>query len=186
MSTETEPQVVDVSSAYPTPDLDVPSVIDGGTTTTEAQPPLDLTVLGTNQTSVAHDPRPQPNWNNTTSIFDGKHDHGRPFLIVRTYLAPARGMRTHRKGWSEAPNSMVETEHVDVMDCVPRKRLLEADVVIDIVNRKVIKSRLSLPPETTVDLYLGKYQDQIARGVRNWAAKMAQQRLKGKRLKGTS
>jgi len=87
----------------------------------------------------------------------------RPFLVVELYYNPGFGMKTHQKDWQKKPDSWKINEYPFIKNRLTDKTLRQASVIIDIVNKKIIKSRFDA--NTTVDdiykHYTTKYADEI-------------------------
>lgn len=91
----------------------------------------------------------------------------RPFLVVNSALVPnKKAVAAGKKG---APLQRVERPYV--VDSVSKKHMTEAEVIIDVLNRTIVKNRFGnvATGEQIVDSYLSKYADAVAEGVMIWA-----------------
>ncbi len=91
----------------------------------------------------------------------------RPFLVVNSALVPnKKAVAAGKKG---APLQRVERPYV--VDSVSKKHMTEAEVIIDVLNRTIVKSRFGnvATGEQIVESYLGKYAEIVAEGVMIWA-----------------
>jgi hypothetical protein len=105
----------------------------------------------------------------------------RPFLVIEAYVQPASHMRTERKGWKDAKDSQIVSEIPSVVDRVNAKIMRRAEVIIDIVNDRVIKNRLQ--GDSTIDpvtftaeiltFYKDKYSKIVKQGNAVWVAQQA-------------
>lgn len=93
----------------------------------------------------------------------------RPFLIVNSVQRPVRGAVTTKKN-----PPMQRFEQPTVVDRVTDKHLREAEVIIDILNRTIVKSRFSevATGEQVVDSFLEKYAEIVSEGVTVYARRM--------------
>lgn len=103
----------------------------------------------------------------TKQVFGERYLRNRPFLIVELSHRPARGVKTHVKGWADSALKIDAFEKVAVVDRVNSKHEIESAFIIDILNRKVIKNRLidTRSEEEVIDHFFNKYQDEITRGM---------------------
>ena len=122
-----------------------------------------------------------------------KH-HGRPYLIVRELMRPAKNVKTEHAGWltkgrietTTKVNSKGKTisttkknktinradvasyERASLASNLTRKTLSEAKIIIDIMNMKVVKTRLDGDVNDILDKYLATYEDECKRAVAVW------------------
>lgn len=93
----------------------------------------------------------------------------RPFLVVNSVQRPIRGAVTTKKN-----PPMQRFERPTIVDRVSNTHLVEAEVIIDILNRTLVKSRFSevAPAEEIIESYLSKYAEIVAEGVTVYARRM--------------
>lgn len=96
-----------------------------------------------------------------------KYDKGRPFLLITQHLTPAEGENTSTKDWGKLGKKNLQ-EMVSIIDRVKDKHLEEATIIIDILQRRVVKSRFSESNEEVIKHYLTQYKDQVAEGIQIW------------------
>jgi len=98
-----------------------------------------------------------------------KNLRNRPFLIVTMVTRPAKGVNTSKKGWHEKPGSVDIFERPYVKDRISDNDIAEASVVIDILNRTVVKNRYeAVPDAVAAAYYLDKYRDQVKKAMTVW------------------
>lgn len=96
-----------------------------------------------------------------------KYNKGRPFLSITQHVTPAKGENTSIKNWGKKGKKILQ-ETVSIIMTVKNKHLLEATVIIDILQRRIIKSRFEEPNEEVVTHYLSQYKKEIAEGIQVW------------------
>ena len=108
-------------------------------------------------------------------IFGEKYLRHRPFLIIEERARPAPNVKTERKGWMEVPGQVARFEIPSIVDRVADKHMMGASVIVDLLNRKMVKNRYSEmgTEEQFVTHYLEKYAEQITEGLRIWAQRSA-------------
>jgi len=96
-----------------------------------------------------------------------KYNKERPFLVITQHYTPADGEKTSTKDWGKTGKKNLQ-EMVSIVDTVKNKHLNEATVIIDILQRRVVKSRFSEPNEEVITHYLTQYKNQVAEGIQIW------------------
>ena len=69
-----------------------------------------------------------------------KYDKDRPFLVITQHITPAEGENTSIKDWGKKGKKNLQ-EMVAIEDEIKRKHLESATVIIDILQRRIVKSR---------------------------------------------
>lgn len=113
----------------------------------------------------------------------GKFDNlrFRPFLVIESFVGPAEGVRTERKGWKKGKETQRVSEYPTVVDRITKKLMCRAEVIIDIVNDRLLKNRLrgdKILDAKAYDseifaYYKDKYANTIKRGRDVWVAQQA-------------
>lgn len=108
-------------------------------------------------------------------IFGEKYLRNRPFLIVKELARPAASAKTGKKGWMDEPGQLDRFEQPSIVDRVSSKHMVEAAIIIDLLNRKMVKNRYAsaASPEQFLEYYLEKYAEQITEGLQIWARRSA-------------
>ena len=96
-----------------------------------------------------------------------KYDKGRPFLLITQHITPAKGENTSAKNWGKTGKKNLQ-EMVSVVDRVKDKHLIEATVIVDVLQRRIVKSRFEESNEEVVKHYLTQYKSQVAEGIQVW------------------
>lgn len=89
-----------------------------------------------------------------------KYNKDRPFLIAERFLSPSKEKGKNRE--------MITQEQVSIETCVKNKHIESATVIIDVLQRKLVKSRFDEDEETVVKHYLSHYKDKVAEGIQIW------------------
>lgn len=98
--------------------------------------------------------------------------NARPYLVITLVHRPREGVDTSKKGWAENPRNITAFERPVVTDRLTRKIETEASFIIDIMQQRVVKSRLEKPEHEVVNYFLDKYDDLIKRGLNAWSRKL--------------
>ena len=96
-----------------------------------------------------------------------KYDKDRPFLVITQHITPAEGENTSIKDWGKKGKKNLQ-EMVAIEDEIKRKHLESATVIIDILQRRIVKSRYSEDNEEVIKHYLTQYKNQVAEGIQIW------------------
>jgi len=90
------------------------------------------------------------------------------FLIVEYYGRPNQGIRTEKAGWGEQQNSIQYDEAITFEVKLRSKYLTQASVILDMIEKKVVKCNVVGLEEATYDKlmeyynkYYGKQIDQF-------------------------
>ena len=94
-----------------------------------------------------------------------------PYMIVVHTVKPQDGASTHEKNWKDR-NEWTVNETAYFKDTISENLLLSADVIIDILNGRIVKNRITdVTAEQLVEHYMGKYSDKIVEAVREFFKK---------------
>lgn len=93
----------------------------------------------------------------------------RPFLVVKIFTRPIKGVNTSRKGWMSDPRNTITDETPVVIERVSSKQLTEASIVIDLIGNIMVKNHTELSDEEALVIFTKKYSDIIEQGRNNWA-----------------
>ena len=96
-----------------------------------------------------------------------KYNKDRPFLVITQHLVPSAGENTSIKNWGKTGHKDRQ-EMVSIVDSITNKHLTTAAVIIDILRRKIVKSRYPEADEEVLKHFLTKYKSQIAEGIDIW------------------
>ena len=89
-----------------------------------------------------------------------------PYMFIVHTHNPKEGAHTNQKDWSKK-NEWAVTETAEFRDNIPDDLLLKSDVIIDILNGKIVKNRLeNVDNQQLIEHYMGKYQDKVVEAVR--------------------
>jgi len=97
-----------------------------------------------------------------------KYNKDRPFLVITQVTTPAEGENTSEKNWKEKLQEMVL-----IVDKVKDKHMRDATIIIDILQRKIVKSRFDEDDADVITHYLTQYKSQVAEGIQIWMANMS-------------
>lgn len=92
----------------------------------------------------------------------------RPFLIISYMFVPATGQNTSAKDFaSKAEYNAVE--NMVIVDRVSDKHMVQADLIIDLFNQKIVKNR-SLPgtAEELTNKFVARYADDVKAALATW------------------
>ena len=98
-----------------------------------------------------------------------QYNKGRPFLIITQHLTPMKGENTSLKGWGKTGKKNLQ-EIVTISETIKNSHMVQATVIIDIVKRKVVKSRYPDTHEEVISHYLEQYKKHVAEGIQVWMA----------------
>lgn len=101
----------------------------------------------------------------------------RPFLVASFSRRPKKDANTRIKGWQNDKNNMETFEHVSIVDRINNKEL-QASVIIDIVESKMIKNTTGSTDDSINEHFIGKYADKIKHALSIWAQQQVVKRLK--------
>lgn len=95
----------------------------------------------------------------------------RPFLVLSFTYTPAEGQNTRVKDFGKTAK-WDPIENMVIIDRMTNKHLDRAELVIDLLEMKVIKCRdNSLNREDLMKVVVARYADDIKRSLANWIAK---------------
>lgn len=92
----------------------------------------------------------------------------RPFLVAHLSYVPRDGVKTHQKGWMEDTGNVKIMERVALVDRLNKSQQL-ADVVLDLINTKVIRNMTRLNDDDVFADFADRYQNQIEQALKVWA-----------------
>jgi hypothetical protein len=104
----------------------------------------------------------------------------RPFLVIQVFTHPERNARTEIKGWQKAVGSQYVTEHPTLVDHVSKNTWMRAEIIIDIIHDRLIKTQLLGNREEIFNNFKKKYAEIINRSKAVWAAAHAVELAKEK------
>lgn len=96
-----------------------------------------------------------------------KYNKDRPFLIVTRHFLPSDGENTSIKDWGKTGKKTLQ-EYITIDNSIKNRYLIDATVIIDILQRKLVKSRFSEEDDVVIKHYLEQYKDNIAKGIQQW------------------
>lgn len=96
-----------------------------------------------------------------------KYNKDRPFLVITQHTTPAQGENTSLKDWGKTGKKNLQ-EMVSIVDSIKDSHIVQATVIIDILKRKVVKSRYPDADEEVLKHYLTQYKSQVAEGIQLW------------------
>jgi hypothetical protein len=93
----------------------------------------------------------------------------RPFLTITLIQTPRSGAKTEVKGWSKQDTNWEVLENPVVVDRINDKQLLNSNIIIDLLNKKIVKNGFSTNSDTDVlEHYFKKYATQIEETLQEW------------------
>lgn len=92
----------------------------------------------------------------------------RPFLIINNTYEPSGTVRTEVKGWKDQPGALTNLEQPLLVDRVQASHLSRASVIIDVLNKKIVKNRYEEDPTAVMNHYLNKYKSAVMEAIRVW------------------
>lgn len=100
----------------------------------------------------------------------------RPFMVITASYKPAPGARTEKAGWSELSGWEVN-EQLSLVDRVTRKHLVNATVIVDVLEASIVVNRLrGASDEEAIQHFMTKYKDQVSQALAIWMESEAQKR----------
>ncbi len=96
-----------------------------------------------------------------------KYNRGRPFLIITRHFSPSDGENTSVKDWGKTGKKTLQ-EYITIDNRVRDQHLVNATVIIDILQRRVVKSRFAESDDVVIKHYLTQYKDDIAKAIQTW------------------
>lgn len=109
----------------------------------------------------------------TPSPLGDKYLRNRPFLLVYYSHTPRKGVVTSVKGWATVADHFDVQERKVVVDRVSNRQLLDADLIVDIFNKTVVKNRYPQDSELSATEFaeniLNRYSLTVRDGVMAWS-----------------
>lgn len=100
----------------------------------------------------------------------------RPFMVITASYKPAPGARTEKAGWADQSGWEVN-EQLALVDRVTHKHLVNATVIVDILEAAIVVNRLrGASDEEALQHFMSKYKDQISQALGIWMESEAQKR----------
>lgn len=110
-------------------------------------------------------------------MYNKKYLSKRPFLIITNRYLPAAGSKTQLKDWTEKSGWTVHEEMM-VVDRVTANHTSMANVIIDVLEAKVIKnSFVESNDDDTLNHYMTKYKPQLTQAISVWMEIMAKNKV---------
>ena len=103
-----------------------------------------------------------------------KELRSRPHMIIKHLSRPAAHARTEIKGWKELDESYLKLEEiVSFSTKVHYKDIVESTIVIDILNKKVVKNRYGLDDFKIMEHYSSKYEKDMVKALNLWSLSLS-------------
>jgi hypothetical protein len=102
-----------------------------------------------------------------------KYLRNRPFLLVSLIRRPAKGVHTNQKGYTEVTGNLTTFEQPSLVDRVNDIHLRTSNVIIDVLNGKIVKNSFQTPDDEVVHHYLEKYREQVTEAMDVWLSHVA-------------
>ncbi len=112
-----------------------------------------------------------------------KYNKDRPFLVINRSSKPSKGENTSLKNWGETGKWEVN-EEIIIVDRVTDKHIGQATVIIDILQRKMVKNRYAAETdnETVLNHYMTTYKEHITDGIQTWMKNTAPSKITKEKL----
>lgn len=94
----------------------------------------------------------------------------RPYMFITFIQRPSPGSKTNDPTWKENGTWEV-TEKMVISDYPKSRMMLEASVVIDLLNTKVVKNRNGDLSDVSCNEYFARYYVEIVEALKVWAKK---------------
>lgn len=102
----------------------------------------------------------------------------RPFLCITMIARAAKGVNTTKAGWKTMTGNIDNFESPSVSDRVNDSHLKNCNIIIDVMNQKLVKNCYPDTPEAeVVTYYLNKYREQVQQGMDIWLTNLARQKV---------
>lgn len=98
-----------------------------------------------------------------------KYNRNRPFLLITHHASPANGQKTESANWKNDGKWDIN-EEISIVDRVNDRHITSCSVIVDILNRKLVKNRFSEShsEEEVVKHYLTRYNKEVVEGIEIW------------------
>lgn len=112
-----------------------------------------------------------------------KYNRGRPFLVINRSLSPSKGENTSSTNWGKTAKWQVD-EEIIIVDRVTDNHMVQATVIIDILQQIMVKNRYSAETDnaTVLKHYMETYKEHITNGIQTWMQNTAQDKISTEKL----
>ena len=112
-----------------------------------------------------------------------KYNRGRPFLVINRSLSPSKGENTSSTNWGKTAKWQVD-EEIIIVDRVTDNHMIQATVIIDILQQIMVKNRYSAETNNEIVLkhYMETYKEHITDGIRTWMQNTLQDKVSTEKL----
>lgn len=112
-----------------------------------------------------------------SNIPSDRYLRNRPFLCITMIARAAKGVNTAKAGWKDMTGNIDNFESPAVVDRVNGSHLKNCNIIIDVMNQKIVKNCFPDTPEAeVVGYYLNKYREQVKQGMDIWLTGLARQK----------
>ena len=94
----------------------------------------------------------------------------RPFLIISFSFVPSAGQNTGAKDFGKSAE-WDPIENVMIVDRVSNKLMISSELIIDLLEMKVVKCRSDLNHSDLMQTFISRYSKEIKTALATWVAK---------------
>ncbi len=91
----------------------------------------------------------------------------RPFMLISYAKVPAAGQNSQIKNFGKL-GEWDAIENMKIVDRVSTRQLFETDIVIDILEQKVLKNRMGGSEQTVYEAYIDRYNEDVKGALSGW------------------
>lgn len=89
-----------------------------------------------------------------------------PYLVIETFHAARPDVRTEKKGWGNFQDNWSTNESPSLVYRISERNSRQASVIIDLVNKKLIKNRYTnTAPDDVIKHYFSKHAANISQAI---------------------
>ena len=93
----------------------------------------------------------------------------RPYMLISYAKVPAKGQATQTKNFKNE-GEWDAVENMKIVDSISSTNQAYSDVIIDLLNQKVVKNRIGGDDKVIYDGYVKRYYDDIKGAMSAWIA----------------
>lgn len=93
----------------------------------------------------------------------------RPYMLISYSRVPAANQHSNLKNFKNE-GEWDAVENMKIVDSISTKSQQYSDVIIDLLNQKVVKNRMGGDAKVIYDGYVQRYYDDIKDALKDWIA----------------